>query len=460
MRKYNLFDISQPKQWKTISSEELIEDGKYPVYGANGIIGYYDKYNHEKETVLITCRGATCGEVNLSKPFSYINGNAMALDEVDETLVSTKYLFYYFKQYNFQGVISGSAQPQITRAGLKNVIVPIPDLENQNEIVAILDKASALVQKRQDTIDLLDELLRAQFLEMFGDPVINPKKLPLTPFKNIVDKIDAGWSPVCEETSRSSDDQWAVLKQGAVSKRTFIATENKTLPIGTAIKKEVTANKGDLLFSRKNTKEYVGSAVYIFEDYQKLLLPDTIFNIRYNKDRVSPVYLFYLLNDKNFRIVVQNLRNGAAASMPNISQQKLLELLIPLPELIQQNQFESFVLKLYGNKKVIEDSLYDLTSLFQSILQRAFSGKLKLDASTELDALLKEINLKEPKNDIISIASNEEYVLNLIKRLNNQEFDTQDLYDKAQHAAFQLMKEKRVTQEYNEYTKSLKLAVK
>ena len=95
MDKVNLLDICNPKQWKTLATSELIADGKYDVYGANGIIGKYDDYNHEKSTVLITCRGATCGNVHLSKPFSYINGNAMSLDNLDESRCLKEYLYYY-----------------------------------------------------------------------------------------------------------------------------------------------------------------------------------------------------------------------------------------------------------------------------------------------------------------------------------------------------------------------------
>ena len=57
-------DICKPKQWKTISAEMLQEEG-YPVYGANGVIGYYSEYNHENPTLLVTCRGATCGSLNI-----------------------------------------------------------------------------------------------------------------------------------------------------------------------------------------------------------------------------------------------------------------------------------------------------------------------------------------------------------------------------------------------------------
>src|SRR5690606_21782726 len=79
-------------------------------------------------------------------------------------------------------------------------------------------------------------------------------------------------------------------------------------------------------------------------------------------------------------------------------------------------------------------------SLFNATLQNAFSGKLNLDISVELDALLEEIDLQKPVNDLYSIVSNEEYINSLVERLNTQDFENQNLYDKAKHAAFQLLK--------------------
>ena len=73
-------DICTLKQWKTISKKELLDKG-YPVYGANGIIGYYDRFNHDKPTLMIGCRG-TCGQIHLSEGKAYINGNAMCLDNL------------------------------------------------------------------------------------------------------------------------------------------------------------------------------------------------------------------------------------------------------------------------------------------------------------------------------------------------------------------------------------------
>lgn len=92
MNKVKLISICNPKQWKTIPTKELKTVG-YPVYGANGIIGYYDDFNHRMPTVAVTCRGATCGAVNLTLPEAYITGNAMCLDNVDSS-VMVEYLFY------------------------------------------------------------------------------------------------------------------------------------------------------------------------------------------------------------------------------------------------------------------------------------------------------------------------------------------------------------------------------
>ncbi|WP_409449007.1 restriction endonuclease subunit S [Acinetobacter baumannii] len=76
-----------------MSSSELTEIG-YPVFGANGYIGFYHKYNHINETIVVTCRGATCGEVTLVKAKSYITGNAMSIDEINEKEHSTLYIYY------------------------------------------------------------------------------------------------------------------------------------------------------------------------------------------------------------------------------------------------------------------------------------------------------------------------------------------------------------------------------
>lgn len=174
-----LCELCNPKQWKTISSNKLIDDG-YPVYGANGVIGYYNEYNHENRTILITCRGATCGTINICEPFSYVNGNAMALDDLSPD-IELKYLFYYLTYRGMKDVITGSAQPQIVRQSLNNVKITYPLLEEQRKIAETLDKVSDLIAKRKQQLEKLDLLVKSKFVEMFGD--INSSEL--YPYKKL-----------------------------------------------------------------------------------------------------------------------------------------------------------------------------------------------------------------------------------------------------------------------------------
>ena len=176
-RTVNLNEVCRPKQWKTISMSEMLKEG-YPLYGANGKIGFYKEYSHEYPTLLITCRGATCGVMNISEPKSYINGNAMALDNLSSH-IELKYLYYYLKKRGFKDIISGSAQPQITGQGLSKVKIPLPPLETQKKIATILDKADELRRNDHKILEKYDQLAQSVFLEMFGDPGTNAKGWPI-----------------------------------------------------------------------------------------------------------------------------------------------------------------------------------------------------------------------------------------------------------------------------------------
>jgi type I restriction enzyme S subunit len=147
------FELYQPK---TISSAELIENGEYLVYGANGIIGRYDKYNHEEKEVLLTCRGATCGAINVSKPFSWINGNAMVVKPKSKA-IEHGFLVHLLKGgVDITAAITGAAQPQITRQSLAPIKFRYPPLPEQRRIAAILDQADALRAKRREALAELD----------------------------------------------------------------------------------------------------------------------------------------------------------------------------------------------------------------------------------------------------------------------------------------------------------------
>lgn len=144
-----LGEICEIYQPKTISTKELIENGKYAVFGANGIIGRYNKYNHEEPQLLITCRGATCGSVNISEPKSWINGNAMVIKPKDHS-INLKYLEYIFRGgLDLSKIITGTAQPQITRTNLAPVEISYPVSK---------DEQNRIVKKIEEVIKQLDKL--------------------------------------------------------------------------------------------------------------------------------------------------------------------------------------------------------------------------------------------------------------------------------------------------------------
>ena len=159
-------------QPKTISAKEMVADGEYVVFGANGIIGRYHQYNHAEPQLLVTCRGATCGAVNVSEPFSWINGNAMVI-QPDLSEVSLKYMEYLFRGgIDLSKAITGAAQPQITRKSLEPIKFSYPPLAEQQRIVAKLEAAFAelntaktAIAKSQENYQALKSAILAQELQ-------------------------------------------------------------------------------------------------------------------------------------------------------------------------------------------------------------------------------------------------------------------------------------------------------
>jgi type I restriction enzyme S subunit len=143
-----LGEVCEMYQPKTIGLKDLVSDGQYPVFGANGIIGRYDKFNHEEPQLLITCRGATCGSVNISEPFSWITGNAMVVRPLGAAL-DLGYLVYAFRGgINTSEAITGSAQPQITRTNLSPLAISFPfSVEEQQRLAARFQSLAAEIQR-------------------------------------------------------------------------------------------------------------------------------------------------------------------------------------------------------------------------------------------------------------------------------------------------------------------------
>ena len=145
-------DIYQPK---TISQSECSENGTYNVFGANGIIGKFNQYNHDLPQICITCRGSTSGNVFMTESYSWITGNAMVIN-IDKNLeiVNKTFLYYYLSSMSFKNIISGSGQPQIVREPLMKIKIKLPSLEEQLRFEKIINSFANKLQKEKDILVL------------------------------------------------------------------------------------------------------------------------------------------------------------------------------------------------------------------------------------------------------------------------------------------------------------------
>ena len=147
-----LGEICEIYQPKTITQQDLREDGEYLVYGANGVIGRFDQFNHEFPEVTVTCRGATCGTINRSIAKSWITGNAMVFSPKTDLLLKD-YLFQVLKNSDLSSTISGSAQPQITRQSIAPYEIPLPPLEVQKGVAAEIKRYQKVIDGARAVLD-------------------------------------------------------------------------------------------------------------------------------------------------------------------------------------------------------------------------------------------------------------------------------------------------------------------
>ncbi|GAB2329193.1 restriction endonuclease subunit S [Streptomyces variabilis] len=292
-----------------------------------------------------------------------------------------RYLYHYLRSVDLYPLAQSTTVPSIRKSELARMLIPCPTLPEQRRVVQVMDQVDAMRAKRREAIALFNDLAQSIFLDMFGDPIANPSDWSRVPLGQLLSRIDSGKSPQCLDRP-ARDEEWGVLKLGAVTQGVYIPSENKALPgsVDPDGRNEVQA--GDLLFTRKNTPDLVAAVAYVRETPEKLLLPDLIFRLTTRPDAaVDKVYLHGLLSYPPKRRKIQELATGSAASMPNISKAKLLELPSELPPVELQNRYALRIEKIEQLKAVHVRQLEELDALFDSVRHRAFRGELWGDAS-------------------------------------------------------------------------------
>ena len=325
--------------------------------------------------------GATTGKSFLLKdcPENSVFASYLIRVRVGSEL-NPRFLAHYFSTPQYWAQITsgtrGVAQPGVNATTLRALKLPLPPLAEQRRIAAVLDAAEALRAKRRAALAQLDTLTQAIFIDMFGDPIQNPKKWDRIPFGLMLMNIDSGQSPQCLDRPVIGDE-WGVLKLGAVTWCEYDPDQNKALPPGIEPNPALEVKSGDLLFSRKNTNELVAACALVRQTPPRLLLPDLIFRFRLRSDaRVVPRYLQQLIVYPSKRSDIQKLAGGSSGSMPNISKARLETVLMEVPPLQLQNDFTGRMMAIETLKDAHRSSLAQLDALFSSLQHRAFRGEL------------------------------------------------------------------------------------
>ena len=303
-----------------------------------------------KGTVLYTIF-ATLGEVGILNIDACTNQAIAGLTIKDEKQLNTDYLYYYLmSKKTYVNTVGSVAQNNINMSILRSFKLPLLPICEQKKIVKILDKVNDLRNGYQLVISSLDNLIRARFVEMFGDPKVNPFGWDMTLVRDVVASCEAGWSG--NGTQREKEDgEIAVLKVSAVTKGYFIPEECKVLDDQDTIKKYVYPQAGDLLFSRANTREMVGATAVITQDYPEHILPDKLWKIRF-LGKANVWYMKYVLSSESIRSIFSSVSTGTSGSMFNVSMDKFKSIRVPLPPIARQQQFASFVNQVNKSKVV------------------------------------------------------------------------------------------------------------
>ncbi len=373
-----------------IKAGEGKKEGKYPFFKSGKDQSKRIDYAIFSGESLILGDG---GDANIV----YYNGDFSASDHCyiaqanDKNEVYTKYVYYYLKSHIhiLQAGFKGVGLKNISKKYLSNIKIPFPKtLDEQIKIANLLTQVETLIAKREESIRLLDELLKSTFLDMFGDPILNPKgwkKLPLIKVSDFENGDRSSKYP-------SGND---LVEQGIL----FLNTKNiinNTLDLTHKIfitkEKFESLSKGkvkfgDILITLRGT---LGNCcIYNSKEYMTAFINAQMMIISPNTKIINNIFLHNFLTSERINNLFKELGNGAAVPQLTAKQLKKLEVVLPPKPL--QDKFATIVQQVEETKKHYQKSLDELNQLFGSLSQRAFKGELDL-SQIEL------LELEEPES--------------------------------------------------------------
>ena len=314
----------------------------------------------EQGDILISVR-APIGALNIANVQCCI-GRGLAALTVNERLCYQKYLWYALEckvdELNSKG--TGSTFKAINKKTLAETEISLPPLEEQRRIAAVLDKVSDLIAKRREQLDKLDELVKARFVEMFGDPVSNPKGWPIKKLSDIAEYFNG----LTYKPEQVTDNGVIVLRSSNIQNSQL--SFDDIVRVDCPIRDKLFVQKNDILMcSRNGSARLVGKVALINDLHEPMSFGAFMMIIRSK-------YFQYLMTYFQMDAFRQQIRTGATSTINQITGKMLDEIMLPVPNLSDICLFANFVEQIEKSKLTIQQSLDKLEVLKKALMQQYF----------------------------------------------------------------------------------------
>ena len=319
-------------------------NGKYPIYGSGGVMGYADDYICNANTVVIGRKGSINNPIFVDRPFWNVD-TAFGL-EANTDLLMPRYLYYFCKHFNFEKLNKTVTIPSLTKADLLKIEIDLPDLSTQQLVVSRLAKIERLILLRKQELQKLDELVKARFVEMFGDPENNTLHWTEQPLSDHLDVV-GGYA---FKSDKFVEDGIPVLRIGNINAG-FFKPVNLVFWDDDEALSRYKMYPGDLVMSLTGTvgKDDYGNVCILGNDFDEYYLNQRNAKLKL-KESINKYYLSTLLKFEPIKKKLTGISRGVRQA--NISNKDILNLIVPIPEISKQNEFEQFVKQLDKSKVV------------------------------------------------------------------------------------------------------------
>ncbi len=344
--------------------------GPYPYYGANGVQDYVADYIFDDELVLVAEDGGYFG--SQERPIAYrvsgkcwVNNHAHVLKPT--ALIDVDYLCYSLMFRDVSDIVNGATRQKLTQADLRRIEIDVPDMPQQKAIVELLSKVFYLISLRKQQIAKLDELVKARFVEMFGDPIENPMCWTTHPLDTVCNTIVD-----CPHSTPS----YTTNDTGFMCIRTSIVKKNRILWDDIEYIQEEEYNrriqrkkpvKGDIVYTREGA--ILGIAAIIDRDCNVALGQRSML-LSPNPEKCCSEFLCVAMNFDSFLRKALGGISGSASPHINVGDIKAFDIILPPLDL--QHQFAAFVAQTDQQKLTIQHSLDKMETLKKALMQKYF----------------------------------------------------------------------------------------